>query len=361
MSPRTTLWVLASLGGFAVAGALPGLTGWIGPVPARSQVVNDPKSGTAADARAASAPKSEARRDGGKAPAADVQAIRAVDEAFVRDYNAGNVKALAAMFTEDAEVVEDEGERYEGREAVEKSFTATFAANKGAKLALEVENLRFLTADVAKEEGRSIVTPPKGAPAVRFFTVLYVKSGGRWLISSVREEPDPLVAPHQRLKDLEWMIGEWVDEGSDSEVRLTCHWSDDGNYLLRDFTVRRQGKPVMTVTQRIGWDPVHRQLRSWEFDSEGGFGDGRWSRDGDQWVVKHTGTRPDGVAASATNVMVKERPDLIRWVSTHRVLGDVSLPDEEAFVLVRVPPRPRDKSKGAPATSSTTTSERSPR
>ena len=32
----------------------------------------------------------------------------------------------------------------------------------------------------------------------------------------------------------------------------------------------------MTVTQRIGWDPAAKQIRSWEFDSEGGFGEGTW-------------------------------------------------------------------------------------
>ena len=87
----------------------------------------------------------------------------------------------------------------------------------------------------------------------RLYTVLFVKRDGRWLISSVREEPDPLVRPHERLKDLEWMIGDWLDEGADSVVRVNCRWSDDGNFLIRSFTVHHRGKPVMTVAQRIGW------------------------------------------------------------------------------------------------------------
>ena len=125
------------------------------------------------------------------------------------------------------------------------------------------------------------------------------------------------------------MVGEWVDEASESVVRVHCGWSEDGNFLIRSFTVKRQGKTVMSVTQRIGWDPVARQFRSWEFDSEGGFGEGKWSRDGDRWVVKHTGVRPEGTTASATNIMSRVRPDLVRWVSTDRVIGDESLPDDE--------------------------------
>ncbi len=215
---------------------------------------------------------------------------------------------------------------------------------------IEIDGIRFLNPDTVKEEGRTLITPAQGAPIIRIYTALFVKHEGRWLISSIREESDPQVRPHDRLKDLEWMIGEWLDEGADSVVRVDCRWSDDTNYLIRSFTVKRQGKPVMTVSQRIGWDPMARQIRSWEFDSEGGFGEGRWSRDGERWIIKHTGVRPEGTAASATNIMWRERPDLVRWASTDRILGDESVPSEETYTLARVPPPPRSRSQGADET-----------
>ena len=99
--------------------------------------------------------------------------------------------------------------------------------------------------------------PAKGGPAThRRYTALLVKRDGNWLLSSVREEPDPMVSPHDRLQVLAWMLGDWIDEGPDSVVRVNCRWSDDGNFLIRTFTVKHQGKDVMTVTQRIGWDPA---------------------------------------------------------------------------------------------------------
>jgi hypothetical protein len=214
---------------------------------------------------------------------------------------------------------------------------------------------------VAKEEGQTVITPAKEARQVRPYTVLFVKREGRWLISSVREEADPLISPHDRLWDLGWMIGDWVDEAPDSQVRVNCRWSEDGNFLIRSFTARQQGKLVMSVTQRIGWDPLARRFRSWDFDSEGGFGEGTWSRDGDRWVVKHSGVRPEGVAASSTNVMVKERTDLVRWSSTDRVLGDESIPGAESYVLVRVPPPPRTPTTGGAANTSSPNTKRSPR
>lgn len=283
--------------------------------------------------------------------------IRAIEEGFVRDYNKGDSKAVAALFTDDAEVVDIDGAHYQGRDVIEQGFAETFTASKGAKIALEIFSIRSLSPDVAQEQGRSVVTPSEGAPSSRLYTVLYVKRDGRWLVSSVRDDDDPTVPPHERLKELEWMTGDWVDEGDDSLVRLNCRWSDDGNYLFRTFSVQRGGKPVLNVTQRIGWDPLARQVRSWEFDSDGGFGEGRWSRDGARWVVKHTAVRPEGKTASATNIMTRERSDLIRWSSTDRSIGDESIPGEVSYVLVRVPPPPGRKT----SSTSTPPNTRSPR
>ncbi len=97
-----------------------------------------------------------------QARAEDEKAIRAVDAQFVDHYNHANGKALAALFTEDAEVVEADGAHYQGRALVEKSFADTFEASKGAKIAFRIDAIRFLSPDVAKEDGRSVVTPPKG-------------------------------------------------------------------------------------------------------------------------------------------------------------------------------------------------------
>jgi uncharacterized protein (TIGR02246 family) len=325
MLSRNVIRLVVPLAVLILVGAVPGLNEWMGLRQARSQ------AGAKPDAADASRPTQSA----------DEKAIRAVDDLFISNYNKGDGKALTGLFTEDAEVAEANGDRYQGRGLIEQSFADTFASSKGVKIALEIEAIRFLSPDVAKEEGRSLVTPAKGAPVSRLYTVLFVKREGRWLISSVREEPDPLVRPHDRIKDLEWMVGDWIDEGADSVVRLHCQWSEDQNFLFRTFTVKRQGKPVMTVAQRIGWDAVARQVRSWEFDSEGGFGEGKWSRDGERWVVKSTGVRPEGTTASATNVMSRERPDLVKWISTDRVIGDESVPDDLVYVLVRVPPPPK--------------------
>jgi uncharacterized protein (TIGR02246 family) len=325
-------------------------------------------------AQSASAPQSP--RDSQQPPAAASQpataganqpvqseqyaAIRAFDAGYVREFNIGDCKALAARFTEDAEVVEADGSRYEGRNLIEERLRDSLTASPGARMELQIESIRLLSPDAAKEEGRTVVTPTKGAPVARRYLVLLVRRADRWLISSIHEEPDPQVPPHERLKELEWMLGEWVDEGPDSHVRVSCRWSEDENFLLRSFAVKMQGRPAMTVSQRIGWDPVAQQIRSWEFDSQGGFGEGRWGRDGERWVIKYTAVRAEGTTVSATNTMTHVRPDLVRWTSTDRVFGAEAVPDAQAYVLVRVPPAPGTHSD-SPPTSPSGTQKRSPR
>ncbi len=313
----------------------------------------------AQDGKPGDAPPGQAAGETRTSP--EEQFIRLADDAFVHDYNKADTKALVARFTEDAEVIEEDGTRYRGHGLIEQRLAETFAASPGIKIEIKSDSIQLLSPYVIKAEGRTVVTPVKGSPELRRHTALLVRRDGRWLISSIREEPDPLISPHDRLKELEWMLGEWVEEGPDSHIRVTCRWSEDGNFLIRTFTVNVQGKPVLTVHQRVGWDPLARQIRSWEFDSEGGYGEGKWSRDGERWVIKHAGVRPEGVTASATHIVSRERPDLVRWDAVDRVLGNESVPQERTYAMVRVPPQPRVPSSGAGPASPNSQEKRSPR
>ena len=361
MSMRTKTWVSAAAGLMIAIFAGAGSIGpAIGPSPRSAGSALQGSAPQAARSRApapvptkgevTAAPQSQQEKE-----------IRAFDALYVKDFDNADTKALGMRFTDDAEVVEEDGYRYQGRALIEERLAETFAASKGARLAIEVDAIRVLGPDVAKEEGRSKVTSAKGETLSHLrYTALLVKQNGNWAISSLREEHDPLVSPHDRLKVLGWMVGDWIDEGPDSVVRINCRWSEDENFLIRSFRVKHQGKEVMTVTQRIGWDPVAGQIRSWEFDSEGGFGEGRWGGDGDRWVVKHTATRPDGATVTATHITVKERPDLVRWSATDRFVGSESVADGENYAFVRVPPAPAASLDG-PASLAPAKGERSPK
>ena len=271
----------------------------------------------------------------------DEKAVRAMADAFTRAFAAGDAKAVAAMYSEDAELIDDYEARVQGRKAIQDLYTSIFQARPGSTIAISIESLRFLSPDVAKEEGLTRVKSGGEPVTLRRYTVLYVKQNGRWLYSSVREEHPAGIAHHEHLKALEWLLGEWLDQSSDSTVHATCRWSEDKNFLVRDFTIHVQGRPVMTVTQRIGWDPLTKQIKSWVFDSEGGYGDGLWTRKGNQWVIKSTGVLSDGRIASATQTLTPVGQNSARWSSTQRTIGDQSIAEPAESVMVRRPPQPK--------------------
>jgi hypothetical protein len=169
--------------------------------------------------------------------------------------------------------------------------------------------------------------------------VLHVKRDGKWLMAVARDSDTDAPTNHERLQPLAWLIGEWIDQHEDSDVFTTCRWSEDKNFILQDMEVRVAGKNAMKVTQRIGWDPLSNRIRSWVFDSEGGFAEGAWARSGDAWVIKSTGVTPNGEAASSTNVVMPLGPDSYLWKSGDRVVGDEVTPSIEVQI-VRKPPAP---------------------
>jgi hypothetical protein len=136
------------------------------------------------------------------------------------------------------------------------------------------------------------------------------------------------------------MLGEWVDEGDDGIVRTNCKWSDDGNFLLRDFDVKVEGRIALRGTQRIGWDAQRKQFRMWVFDDRGGFAQGLVSRDGDRWITNASGVRSDGQAVSVTTAVTPHGKDRIRWQTLERTVGGEAVPGTDEYYLVRRAPVP---------------------
>ncbi len=90
--------------------------------------------------------------------AASEKAIRDLQSAYVKAFNAGDAKALAVFWAADGEFVDAEGHSFHGRRAIEKEFSAFFAQSKGLTLEVSTESLRFVSPDVALESGRSHLT-----------------------------------------------------------------------------------------------------------------------------------------------------------------------------------------------------------
>jgi uncharacterized protein (TIGR02246 family) len=271
----------------------------------------------------------------------DDQAIRLAAEEFSKAYNAGDARAIAQLFVAQGEIVDEEGQATQGRKAIEQVFTETFKEHPKTHIDLAVGSIRFIGADMAIEEGVSNVTHGPDEPVQHSpYTVIYSRQDGKWLTASARDLRDESPSPEQQLKQLQWMIGEWVDESPEALVMTSYRWSDNRCFILGEFKVQIAGHPVMTGTHRIGWDPVAKHIRSWVFDSEGGFGEGIWTAEGDQWIAKMTGVTRDGKIASATNVTTRVSKHRMTWQSRDRIIGGEKTPDIEAIPITRQPPAP---------------------
>jgi uncharacterized protein (TIGR02246 family) len=273
----------------------------------------------------------------------ELAAIRAVANSFLDAYRAKDSAAIGALFTENAEIVDDDGEMTLGRVAIVERFTEIFKANESGKLDVELESIHLLSPGVAVEEGTATVSGDAGEkPETSRYSVIYVKQDGRWLQARIQDQTPSEETAHERLKDLEWMLGEWVTESDDELVSTTCSWSDNGSFLIRQFDVKIEGQVALSGTQRIGWDPLLKQFRTWVFDDEGGFAEGLVSHDDDdeRWIVKSSGVRADGQSITATSVFRPLDPDRIGWQTLERSVGGVALPGFDEYVLVRKPPQP---------------------
>jgi len=282
-----------------------------------------------------------AKAESEPALSADEQAIRKSAVDFVEQYNEHKPEALAALFSPDARMVFRDGTEVNGHDEIKQSFEEAFQEGPKSAISVVVDSIRLLTPDVAVEEGTTNLFPDGDTLSSKGrYTVLHVKKEGKWLMQSVRVVDEETVSAYAQLQPLEWLVGEWIDEGRHEIVEANFHWDENKSFLLEEFQVVRDGEVVLKGTQRIGWDPQAKQIRSWIFDSAGGFGDAVWTRVDDTWVCKGKGVRADGTSASATRTLIRSAEDRVIWSATDRIEGDEQLPNLDV-TMVRKPPEPK--------------------
>jgi uncharacterized protein (TIGR02246 family) len=269
--------------------------------------------------------------------AADEAAIRKSVETYVAAFNKGEAKALAAMWSPEAVYTNPlSGEQVVGRDEIEKQFASIFADAKGAKLEAKTDSIKFISPNVAVEQGAAKVIRPDQEPENSEYTAVYVKRDGQWLLDRVTEEDVPVVkSNYDHLKELEWMIGKWEDQDEQNCIETTCQWTKNRNFITRSFTLSIRDRIEMAGMQIVGWDPAAKQIRSWVFDSDGGFGEGIWKKKDKRWYVQSTGTLPDGHKSSSVNIITYVDDNTFTWQSVNREAGGELLPNVDEVVVVR--------------------------
>lgn len=272
------------------------------------------------------------------AQSADEQAIHATADEFVKAFNAGDAKAIAALWTPDAEYVDEVGESFQGRAAIEKLYADVFKKAPGAVMTVKIESIRLLQADIALEKGVARVKSPGGlGDSAARYTVVHAKRDGKWGMAFGRDAPYVAATNEDYLKDLEWLIGDWAPENKDQPLRMHFEWMAQRNFIKNTFTVTKDGQATLTGGQIVGWNPKKGHIASWHFDAQGGFGEDSWTKDGAKWVIEAHGTLRDGSESSAINIVTSAGPNAFTWQSINRTLDGVRLPDVPPVKLVRLP------------------------
>jgi uncharacterized protein (TIGR02246 family) len=277
--------------------------------------------------------------------AAAQAAIAASADKYEKAFAERDVKALGALFTNEAEYVDPSGTVFHGRAAIEAELTASFEAEPPGAIEIEILSLRPIAEGTIAEDGLSTFRPKAAGPAsqTRYAATHVRQKDGSWRIASVRELEPAKISTHGRLEALAWLVGNWREESAGSVVETEWKWSDDGAFLLSDFTSRRSTDVVLKGTHRVGWDAERQQYRSWIFDSTGGAVDGWWTpQESGGWSVALNGLDAEGGRLSSTATYVRDGKDAIVISQQQRTRGGVNLPSQSVRV-VRQPPKPGDQ------------------
>lgn len=275
----------------------------------------------------------------------DLDALRKLTASFVERFNKHEAEELAELFTVDGEVGERSGRKYVGRSEIESAFSARFERDPGLRISIAVDSLHFITRDVSVADGTA-TSFPDGSTATSdiSYRIGYARRKDRWQIVSMRAFEISVRTNYEFLRRLEWMIGDWVDEADGETVHATVQWAPNRAYLLRKFTVKSRGQDVLKGTQRIGWDSRKKQVRSWLFDSEGGFVEGTWTLVDGGWIVRSNGYLIDGSPVSYSLRIDRRNEDRFEMQWFNRMRGDELLPDIDVAVVRRPPaPQPKDR------------------
>ena len=113
----------------------------------------------------------------------DEKGIRATADDFVKAFDAGDAKAVGALWATDAEYTDEAGRSYHGRAAIQQEYADLFKEHHGATVTVSIESIRFLGPDIAMEKGIAQVKFPSDSAAMGSrYTVVHARRDGQWIM-----------------------------------------------------------------------------------------------------------------------------------------------------------------------------------
>ena len=264
--------------------------------------------------------------------------IRAQADAFVAAFKKRDAAAIAAQWTPDGVYINEEGQSYEGRKAIQSEYEAFFKdCPDDLEMRIKVDSVRLINANTAIEEGQAAMTPqPAGESRVMSrYTAVHVNQDGGWLCAEVRDTLVGVPPDAGELQDLGWLVGTWGASKNDVSIVIQGRWIANNRFLFRTHTVTESGKATVGGTEVIGVDPSTGRITSWSFNNDGSHAVGVLTPMDGSWAVESFGVMEDGTETTATYILSRTDDDTMTWKSVDRMIGDATLPDMPEVVLKR--------------------------
>lgn len=269
--------------------------------------------------------------------AEDSQEVLSLIKSYEESLNSKDSQKVSEVFTRDSEFeLPRTGKFIEGNKDIAEFLIQRMKESpnlkisfKDLKVELKDNNRAIATGTVQFENGGN--NQEKIARKIEL-----IKQDGKWLIDRTSEiaiaNPPDL---YEHLKPLEWLIGNWRDDSGEADIRFENNWDRTKNYIVQKFSSKIYENEEIEGLQIIGWDPEQKKIRSWIFDSDGGFGGGYWTKSGSDWQQEISYTLSDGRRASALNIFKPKDRDTYEYSSIHREVAGIALPDIEAVEITR--------------------------
>lgn len=269
---------------------------------------------------------------------ADKKAIQNTAQAYQEAFNQKDAAKLSQFWAPDAIYDNPISGKYaEGREAIEKLFNERFSQNQQSRVDITVKNIEFINENEALQNGIMKLTIPDQPAQKMAYQVEFVKENGKWLINAIKEaELQEAPSNFEHLKELSWLIGRWEDTDEDVEIIFNNQWDKYKNFITQQFEMKIFGQENIEGKQIIAWDPVNEVIRSWVFDSDGGFGEGVWKKVEKSWHEVMNYTLTDGREATSKNIYTPVDDQNYTFSSVDREVDGEILPNIDPVTVNKI-------------------------
>ncbi len=268
----------------------------------------------------------------------DAAGIKDQTNSYVKAFNERDPKKLLSLWAPQAIYVNlSTHERFQGIDEISSYFNEQLKNSADSKLNIEIESIELDQSGKVIEKGTAITTSNNEPDKKSAFVAEWTHVNDSWKLQKVLEidiETPP--SHYEQLKELAWLVGKWAGEHEYADLILNVEWDENKNFLLQNFTVDVLGRKNLDGKQIIGWDPIRKKIRTWMIDSDGGFGEGFWTKQGDDWYVGMSYVLPDGRRASATHVYKKVDNHTFTFAAEDRDVDGQILPNLKSFTITKV-------------------------